>query len=218
MIKVLVADDNDIMRRGLRLTLDAEDDITVVAEARTGREAVEAARRYQPDVVLMDVRMPEGGGIDATRRVLALHAPPAVLVLTTFDRDEYIEQVIRAGAAGFLLKDTPPEDLIKAVRMVREGHTMIDPAVVRRALDLLAAPAVRLTDEEERALGTLTTREKEVLGLVSAGLSNASIATELSTSESTVKGHVSRIMEKLHAENRVQAARIAYRAGLDTEG
>ncbi|MEU9255922.1 response regulator transcription factor [Streptomyces sp. NPDC048270] len=218
MIKVLIADDNDIMRRGLRLTLEAEDDISVIAEARTGAEAVAATRRYLPDVVLMDVRMPEGGGIEATRQVLALHAPPAVLVLTTFDRDEYIEQVIRAGAAGFLLKDTPPEDLVRAVRMVRDGHTMIDPVVVRRALDLMAALPVQVTAAERDALATLTDREREVLGLIAAGLANAAIARELNTSESTIKGHVSRIMTKLHAENRVQAARIAYRAGWDADG
>ncbi|MFE3862523.1 response regulator [Streptomyces goshikiensis] len=218
MIKVLVADDNAIMRRGLRLTLEAETDLEVIAEARTGTQAVDLTRRYLPDVVLMDVRMPGGGGVDATREVLLLPVPPAVLVLTTFDRDEYIEQVLRAGAAGFLLKDTPPEELVRAVRMVHAGHTMIDPALVRRALDLMAAPSSRIGAQERSALQQLTERETDVLRLVAAGLSNSAIGAELHTTESTVKGHVSRIMSKLGADNRVQIARIAYRAGLDEDG
>ncbi|MER7764555.1 response regulator transcription factor [Streptomyces sp. NPDC097619] len=263
MIKVLVADDNDIMRRGLRLALRTDTEppapaveptsetttepsverathptafaagtpltggprsrdgaggpIEVVAEARTGIQAVDLARRLLPDVVLMDIRMPGKDGIEATREILLLPSPPAVLVLTVFDRDEYIEQVLRAGAAGFLLKDIPPAELVRAVRMVHAGHTMLDPTVVRRALDLMAAPPSDAGAAERRAVARLTPREVEVLRLVAAGLSNSAIGAELHTTESTVKGHVSRVMTKLGADNRVQIARIAYRAGLDED-
>ncbi|WP_327357989.1 response regulator transcription factor [Streptomyces sp. NBC_01304] len=215
MINVLLADDSTIMRRGLRTTLEAVGGIHIVAEAGTGVDAVESARRYLPDVALVDVQMPGGDGITATRRMLQLPRPPGVIVLTTFDYDEYISQALRAGAAGFLLKDSPPEEIVRAVRLVHGGHGAIDPQVTRRAVGLLSDPPPRLAPVEQDRLDTLSGREREVLRLLAGGLANAAIAAELHTSESTVKGHVSRIMTKLGADNRVQAARIAYRAGLD---
>ncbi|MGE7391310.1 response regulator transcription factor [Streptomyces sp. NPDC004126] len=216
MISVLLADDSEVLRQGLRLVIEAEPGMRVLAEVRNGVDAVETARRLQPDVVLMDVRMPGGDGITATRDLMMLSRPPAVLVLTSFDRDEYIDQALRAGAAGFLLKDTTPQELVRAVRLVHEGGGIVDPSLVRRTVAVLTAtPAPRLAEEERARLATLSAREREVVVLLAMGLSNASIGSELHTSESTVKGHVSRLMAKLGAENRVQVARLAYRAGLE---
>ncbi|MFF7234570.1 response regulator [Streptomyces sioyaensis] len=215
MITVLLVDDSAIMREGLRLALEVEPDLRVLAEVGNGPDAVEAACRLQPDVVLMDLHMPGGDGITATRTLPALPTPPAVLVLTSFDRDEYIDQALRAGAAGFLLKDATPAELVRAVRLVHEGHGVLAPAVVRRTVSLLTAtPTLRLTADEQARLDSLSTRERDVLALVALGLSNAAIAADLHSTESTIKGHVSRLMTKLRAANRVQAARIAYHADL----
>ncbi|PNE39908.1 response regulator [Streptomyces noursei] len=216
MITTLLADDSTILCQGLRLSIEAEPGMRVLAEVRNGVDALETASRLKPDVVLMDIRMPGGDGITATRALLTLPAPPAVLVLTSFDRDEYLDQALRAGAAGFLLKDNTPAELTRAIRLVHEGHGVLDPTVVRRTLNILTA-APRLTTDEQARLNALSPRERDVLALLSLGLSNAAIAADLHTSESTIKGHVSRIMNKLGADNRVQAARLAYRAGLEPE-
>lgn len=216
MIKVMIVDDNDIIRRGLRTIIDAADDLQVVADAGDGRSAIEAARRARPDIALVDIRMPGMDGLTATRRLLELERPPHVIILTTFNTDEYVDEAIRSGAAGFLLKDSPPDELLRALRAVHEGHAMLDPAVTQQVIDAIAEQAPRLTAEEKAQLDSLTAREVDVLRLVGRGLSNADIGAELFMTEGTVKGYVSAILAKLAAENRVQAARMAYRAGLDS--
>ncbi|GAA1371992.1 response regulator transcription factor [Catellatospora chokoriensis] len=216
MIKVMIVDDNDIIRRGLRTIIDAADDLRVVADAGDGRSAIEAARRARPDIALVDIRMPGMDGLTATRRLLELDTPPHVIILTTFNTDEYVDEAIRSGAAGFLLKDSPPEELLRALRAVHEGHAMLDPAVTRQVIDAIADQAPRLSPQEKAQLESLTAREVDVLRLIGRGLSNADIGAELFMTEGTVKGYVSAILTKLAAENRVQAARVAYRAGLDS--
>jgi DNA-binding NarL/FixJ family response regulator len=213
-VRVLLADDQRLVRHGLRMILGSEPGIEVVGEAANGAEAVEAARRLLPDVVLMDVRMPVMDGIEATRRVLVGPEPrPRVLVLTTFDLDEYVYAALRAGAAGFLLKDAPEDHLLAGVRAVAEGGSLLDPAVTRRLVErfVLAAP-----DPAGGApdLSELTPREVEVLRLVARGFSNAEVAAELIVSDATVKTHVARILGKLGLRDRTQAVIAAYESGL----
>ncbi|MGW6946969.1 response regulator [Streptomyces xanthophaeus] len=215
VINVLIADDSEIVRRGLGDVLASAADIHVVAQAWDGRSAVDAARQVNPDVALLDIRMPGMDGLAATRELRALPVPPRVLILTMFAEDEYVEEAVRAGASGFLLKDTPPEELLRSVRLVAAGQAILDPTVTERVLAKLAQHSVRLTAQELQALDALTDREREVLGLVGQGLSNAAIGEVLHVSEGTVKNQVSRVLTKIGADNRVQAARLAYRVGLE---
>ena len=219
-IRVLVADDQELVRTGFRLILETEDDITVVAQAADGARAVELARRHQPDVVLMDVRMPTLDGIEATARLVGRDASPAapvrVLMLTTFDMDDYVYAALRNGASGFLLKDTPPEDLVRAIRVVAAGDALLAPSVTRRLIEDVSR--MRAQPVDAPGLATLTDREREVLGLVARGLSNAEIADTLVLGETTVKTHVGRILMKLGLRDRVQAVVLAYESGLVTPG
>ncbi|MQA95311.1 MAG: response regulator [Streptosporangiales bacterium] len=221
-IRVLLADDQPLLRRGFRLILETEPEVTVVGEAGDGHEAVTATRALQPDVVLMDVRMPGKDGIEATREIVAAGRDaahtPRVLVLTTFDLDEYIVEALRAGASGFLLKDVPPDDLAAAIRVVAAGDAIVAPSVTRRLLDRFASrlPAVR--DDGAAPHTGLTEREHEVLRQVSRGLSNAEIAAELVVSETTVKTHVGNLLTKLGLRDRVQAVVYAYETGLVRPG
>jgi DNA-binding NarL/FixJ family response regulator len=219
-IRVLVADDQELVRTGFRMILDTEDGIEVVAQAADGEEAVKLARRHVPDVVLMDVRMPRLDGIEATARLVGPAASPAVpvrvLMLTTFDLDDHVYAALRNGASGFLLKDTPPEDLVRAIRVVAAGEALLAPSVTRRLVEeLTRAPAPPAPPPE---LATLTGREHEVLRLVARGMSNSEIAAELVLGETTVKTHVGRILTKLGLRDRVQAVVLAYESGLVTPG
>jgi DNA-binding NarL/FixJ family response regulator len=214
MIRALLADDQALVRAGFRMILRAEPDIEVVGEAADGREAVELARSLQPDVILMDVRMPGLDGIEATRRVSALDPTPRVLVLTTFDLDEYVYESLRAGASAFLLKDAPEQQLVAAVRVVADGGSLFSPSVTSRLIEEFARPAAT----ESPALAELTARELEVLLLVARGRSNAEIAAELVVSEHTAKTHVASILQKLDLRNRVQAVVYAYETGLVRPG
>jgi DNA-binding NarL/FixJ family response regulator len=214
--RVLIADDQTLVRGGFRMILGAAG-IPVVAEAADGAQAVTAALRHRPDVVLMDIRMPELDGLEATRRILA--APGAggcrVIMLTTFDLDQYVYAALAAGASGFLLKDVTPEQLVAAVRLVRAGDALLAPSITRRLVERFAAgPAGRAA--VPRDLSGLTPRELEVLGLLARGLSNAELAAELTLSEATVKTHVARILAKLQLRDRVQAVVLAYETGLAT--
>jgi DNA-binding NarL/FixJ family response regulator len=218
-VRVVVADDQALVRAGFRVLVDSEPDLRVVGEAADGAQAVELARRERPDVVLMDVRMPVLDGLEATRRIGALREAGGVrvLMLTTFDLDEYVYQALRAGASGFLLKDTPPADLVAAVRVVAAGDALLAPSVTRR----LIAEFARRPDPAgvaPAALEPLTGREREVLALVARGLSNAEIAERLVVSRATAKTHVSRILAKLQARDRAQLVAIAYETGLVTPG
>jgi DNA-binding NarL/FixJ family response regulator len=214
MIRVLIADDEELMRAGLRTMLEADDEITVVAEARNGDEAVEAARRHQPTVVLMDIRMPQSDGLTATKTLGTLPNPPKVVVLTTFDLDEYVHAALRAGAVGFLLKDTPPRDLIKAVHVVADGQAMLSPSVTRNLISAFVERDSPIGDDARTRLNALTDREREVLALVGRGLSNGEIGAHLHNSQATVKAHMSRLLSKLDLTNRVQAAIFAHDANL----
>ncbi|HET6601719.1 MAG TPA: response regulator transcription factor [Gaiella sp.] len=209
-IRVLVADDQSMVRAGFRMLLSGEEDIEVVAEASNGKEAVEKAARFDPSVVLMDIRMPELDGLEATRRILAADADARVLVLTTFDLDEYVYEALRAGASGFVLKDDPPEQLIAAVRTVASGDALLSPAVTRRVIGAFTRMP-RPTPPKE--LDDLSTREREVFRLVARGLSNAQIGQELFIGETTVKTHVTHILSKLGLHDRVQAVVLAYQTG-----
>lgn len=215
MIKVLLVDDDSIVRQGLTTILEAADGIHVVGQLNDGTKAVEAARALQPDVVLMDIRMPRMDGLTAACALTSeLSDPPRIIMLTTFSQDEYLRSALRAGAAGFLLKDCEPEELIQAVRIVFAGEAMLSPAITRH---LIASYTTlpRPTEVELQALESLSSREREVLQGIAAGKSNADIASALTVSEPTVKTHVSHILTKLGASNRVQAALIAYNARLD---
>jgi DNA-binding NarL/FixJ family response regulator len=215
-VRVLLADDQRLVRAGFRMILKAEPDIEVVGEAEDGAAAVEAAQRLHPDVVLMDVRMPEMDGIEATRRLLSGPDPrPRVLVLTTFDLDEYVYEALRAGASGFLLKDAPEDQLVAAIRVAADGGAMFSPAVTRRLIEEFAR---RERSEPPPALEELTQREVEVLRLVARGLSNAEIAAELVVSEHTAKTHIAHILSKLSLRDRVQAVVVAYESGLVKPG
>jgi DNA-binding NarL/FixJ family response regulator len=216
MIRVLLADDQSLVRAGFRMILRAEPDIDVVGEAADGREAVAKAATHRPDVVLMDVRMPQMNGIDATRLIATGDDAPRVLVLTTFDRDEYVYEALRAGASAFLLKDAPEHQLLAAIRVVADGGSLFSPSVTRRLIEQFAArPAPPVTSS---ALDELTQRELEVLRLVARGLSNAEISERLVVSEHTTKTHVASILQKLRLRNRVQAVVLAYEAGVVRPG
>nr|WP_211222306.1 response regulator transcription factor [Actinokineospora enzanensis] len=214
-VRVVLVEDQVLVRAGFRMVIDAQSDLAVVGEAGDGLDGVRQVRELQPDVVVMDVRMPVLDGIEATRRMLSLPEPPRVLVLTTFDLDEYALAAVRAGASGFLLKDAVPEDMIAAVRAVHRGDAVLAASTTRRLLDRLAPPvdvgAVRLVE-------TLTEREREVLGEIAGGYSNAEIAGRLVVSEGTVKTHVSNILAKLGVRDRVQAVVTAYESGLVRPG
>jgi DNA-binding NarL/FixJ family response regulator len=220
-ISVLLADDQPLLRRGFRMILETEDDLTVVAEAGHGGEAVELARRHHPDVVLMDIRMPGTDGIEATRQIAAAGNQARVLVLTTFDLDEYAFGALRAGASGFLLKDVRPGELVAAIRTVAAGDAVIAPRVTRRLLEEYAQVLPLPSDQRAQRypqLAALTEREREVLIAVGRGLSNTEIAAALFVSEATVKSHVGRILAKLGLRDRVQVVVLAYEAGLIQPG
>lgn len=213
-LKVLIADDQEMVRAGFRMILQAEADMEVVGEASDGEEAVTAARRRRPDVVVMDIRMPRLDGVTATRRLLTeLDSPPHVVIVTTFDDDDNLYDALRAGAGGFLLKNSPPEELIEAVRAVAAGEGLLSSAVTRRVIDEFARRAPSRSPQPA-ALAELTEREVEVLRLMARGLSNAEIAEELVITAGTAKTHVSRILMKLGARDRVQAVVLAYETGL----
>ena len=217
MIRTLIVDDQALVRGGLRAMLEAREDIEVVGEAADGAEAVEQAALRRPDVVLMDIRMPRMDGIDATRRLMARPDPPRVLILTTFDVDEYVYEAMRAGAAGFLLKDTAPAGLAEGIRTVAAGEALLAPTVTRR----LIAHFVRRPSASPAAgerFSELTTRETDILLHVARGLSNGEIASTLFLSEATVKTHVTRILAKLGLRGRVQAVVLAYETGLVEPG
>ena len=216
-VRVVVADDQALVRTGFRMIL-AADGIEVVAEAANGAEAIDAVRRTRPDVVLMDIRMPGLDGLEATRRILAWEGPcPRVLMLTTFDLDQYVYAALTAGASGFLLKDVTPEQLTAAVRLVRSGDALLAPSITRRLVERFARRD-EATAAVHRDLAALTPRELEVLRLLARGLSNAELATELHLSEATVKTHVARILGKLQLRDRVQAVVVAYETGLVAAG
>jgi DNA-binding NarL/FixJ family response regulator len=217
-IRVLVCDDQALVRSGFRLVLEARDDIEVVGEAADGREAIALARRDDPDVILMDVRMPNLDGVEATRRLVAAGARARVLILTTFDLDEYVYEAIRAGASGFLLKDVQPAQLVDAIRVVAAGEALLAPTVTRRLLDRFAATLPPAEQRPPPALATLNECELEVLKLLAGGLSNAELAERLFLSETTVKSHISSVLKKLGLRDRVQAVVLAYEAGLVRPG
>ena len=217
MIRVLVADDQALVRAGFRAILEEQDDLDVVGEAKDGGEAVAIARELRPDVVLMDVRMPGVDGIEATQRLLRDGDAPRVLILTTFDLDEYVYEALKAGASGFLLKDAPRDQLVGAVRTVAAGEALLAPGLVRRLIeDFVRRPAPGARSPTE--LNDLTERELEVLTLVARGLANAEIATRLFVSEATVRTHVTHILAKLGLRDRVQAVVLAYESGLVRAG
>ena len=215
MIRVLLADDQALVRAGFRMILKSEPGVEVAGEAGDGAEAVALARELTPDVVLMDVRMPVMDGIEATRRIVDGDAAPRVLVLTTFDLDEYVYEALRAGASGFLLKDAPEEQLVAGIRIVADGGSLFAPAVTRRMIERFAGSR---PSEAPPALDELTPREHEVLKLIARGLSNAEIAAALVVSEHTVKTHTAHILRKLDLRDRVQAVVLAYEAGVVQPG
>ena len=210
-IRVLVADDQSMVRAGFRLLLADEPDIEVVAEAATGLDAVAQAARFHPQVILMDIRMPELDGLEATRRILAADPSTRVLVLTTFNLDDYVFEALRAGASGFVLKDDPPEQLIAAVRTVAGGDALLSPTVTRQVIQQFTR---QKRQPPPRAVDSLTAREMDVLRLITRGLSNAEIGQELFISDTTVKTHVTRVLQKLDLRDRAQAIVMAYQTGL----
>jgi DNA-binding NarL/FixJ family response regulator len=219
MTSVLLADDQELMRMGFRMVIDSQPDLSVIGEVANGREAIAAAARLSPDVLLMDVRMPEMDGVEATRRIVDSGSEARVIILTTFDLDEYVYAALRAGASGFLLKDAQPADLLSAIRAVAAGDAVVAPRVTRRLLSTYAhrLPAESSADSSDRArLEQLTAREDEVLRLIALGLSNGEIAERLVVSEATVKTHVGRVLAKLELRDRVQIVVFAYESGLVT--
>src|SRR6185436_6503345 len=215
-IRVLVADDQTLVRTGFRVIREAEGDIEVVAEADTGNEAIRQAQLAEPDVILIEIRMPEVDGLAATEEILRRPDPPTIVVLTTFDQNEYVYRALRAGAAGFLLKDSPSTRLIAAVRAAATGDSLIEPAITRRLVERFVEPVVAQGLPPE--LATLTDRELDVLRLIARGLSNAEIAAELVVAETTVKTHVARLLTKLGVRDRVQAVVVAYETGFAVRG
>jgi DNA-binding NarL/FixJ family response regulator len=216
-VRVLLVDDDDLMRAGLRAVLSSDDRIEVVGEAGDGRAALEEARRRRPDVVLMDVRMPDLDGISATRELLAASPEVKIAILTTFEQDDYIFGALSAGASGFLLKRTKPEELIAAIHTLAAGDSLLSPSVTRRVIERMAAQPVADAAIADR-LRLLTPREREVLELIARGLSNGEIASAFVIEESTVKTHVKRILMKLRLRDRVQAVIFAYESGLNRPG
>ena len=218
VIRILLVDDEPLLRLGFRLVLESQPDMSVVGEAGDGAAALRQVAEHDPDVVLMDVRMPGLDGIDATRRIVRDHGRSRVLILTTFDLDEYAFAGLRAGASGFLLKNVPPEDLLSAIRAVASGDAVVAPSVTRRLLDQMAHhlpdPRAGVDADLDLQLSRLTDREREVLLLLAQGLSNAEIAETLTVSEATVKTHVGRVLNKLDLRDRVQAVVFAYQNGL----
>jgi DNA-binding NarL/FixJ family response regulator len=210
-IRVLVADDQALVRSGFRMLLDGEEDMEIVAEAANGVEAVDKAARYEPTVVLMDIRMPELDGLEATRRILAADADAKVLVLTTFDLDEYVYAALRAGASGFVLKDEPPEQLLAAIRIVAAGEALLSPAVTKRVIAKFTSMPNKPPPPE---VEELTERELDVFRLIARGLSNAEIGEELFISDTTVKTHITHLLQKLDLRDRVQAVVLAHETGL----
>jgi DNA-binding NarL/FixJ family response regulator len=218
-VRVLLVDDQALIRAGFRMILDAEEDIEVVGECADGEQALDSVKRLKPDVVLMDIRMPEMDGIEATRRIVQADGDPPVrvLMLTTFDLDEYVYDALRAGASGFLLKDVPAEQLVEGIRLVARGDALVAPSVTRRLIHEFSRTA-RPHRELPPALEDLTPREAEVFRLLARGLSNSEIAAELVVSETTVKTHVARILMKLGVRDRVQAVVLAYESGVVAPG
>jgi DNA-binding NarL/FixJ family response regulator len=223
-IRVLIVDDQALVRAGFRMILESEEDIEIVGEAGDGLEALEAVQELRPDVVLMDIRMPNLDGLEATRRILDDHADgggdgPRVLMLTTFDLDEYVYEALRAGASGFMLKDTPPEQLVAAIHVIASGDALLSPTITKRVIEeFISRPPSTISPERPPKLNELTARELEVLGFMARGLSNAEIARDLFVSETTVKTHVARILMKLDLRDRVQAVVFAYESGLVQPG
>ena len=217
-VRVLLADDQPLLRTGFRMVLGGEADLDVVGEAGDGVEAVDLARRLLPDVVLMDIRMPRLDGVAATRAIVAARLPVRVLILTTFDLDEYVVGALRAGASGFLAKDVPAEDLVSAIHTVAAGEAVVAPRILKRLLDRFAVTLPDPGAAPPRDLDTLTDREREVLVQMARGLSNAEIARELRVSETTVKTHVGHVLTKLGLRDRVQAVVLAYETGLVRPG
>jgi DNA-binding NarL/FixJ family response regulator len=218
MTRVLIADDQALVRVGLRKILESEPDTTVLGEAADGDEAVAAAARLRPEVVLMDIRMPVLDGIEATRRIVARHPAVRVLILTTFGADGYVYDALRAGASGFMLKDAPPEEIVAAVRIVASGEALLAPAVTRAVIDEFARQSPAPPVEPPAAVTHLTPREREVLDLLARGLSNPEICDRLVITEATAKTHVARILQKLALRDRVQAVIYAYETGLVRPG
>jgi DNA-binding NarL/FixJ family response regulator len=210
-IRVLVADDQSMVRAGFRMLLSREEDIEVVAEASNGLEAVEKAARFHPTVVLMDIRMPELDGLEATRRILAAEEDSRILILTTFDLDEYVYEALRAGASGFVLKDDPPEQLLAAIRTVAAGEALLSPSITKRVIEQFTRISRPAPPKE---LAELTERELEVFRLIARGRSNAEIGQELYISDTTVKTHITHIFQKLSLRDRVQAVVLAHEAGI----
>jgi DNA-binding NarL/FixJ family response regulator len=217
-VRILLVDDQPLLRTGFRMVLGAEDDLHIVGEAGDGADAVDLARRLLPDVVLMDIRMPRMDGVAATRAILEARLPVRVLILTTFDLDEYVVGALRAGASGFLAKDVPAEDLVSAIRTVAAGDAVVAPRILRRLLDRFADSLPDPSAAPPRSLNVLTDREREVLVHVARGLSNSEIADALSVSETTIKTHVGHVLTKLGLRDRVQAVVLAYETGLVRPG
>jgi DNA-binding NarL/FixJ family response regulator len=217
-VRILIVDDQALVRAGFRMILDAEPDIEVVGEASDGREGIDAARRLDPDIVLMDIRMPELDGLEATRRLTSDGERPRVLILTTFDLDEYVYEALRSGASGFLLKDTPPEQLVQAIGVVASGEALLAPSITRRLIEEFVRTGKPAQTAPPPGIDELTARELEVLRLMARGLSNAEIAKELYVGETTVKTHVARVLMKLGLRDRVQAVVLAYESGLVQPG
>ncbi|MDA8369490.1 MAG: response regulator transcription factor [Nocardiopsaceae bacterium] len=215
MIRTILVDDEHLVRSGLRMILDSAGDIEVVGEGTDGADAVRLAAELAPDIVLLDIRMPGVDGLTAATELAAMADPPKVVLLTTFDQDEYVHRALRAGAVGFLLKDTPPRDLIAAVRTIDGGNAMLAPSVTKRMLEHFSAPAAPAAgaSSAEQRLAVLSDRERDVLVAIARGMSNAEAGRELDMREATVKAHVSRILAKLEMTNRVQAAILAHDAG-----
>jgi len=218
VIRVLLADDQPLLRKGFRMVLESEDGLEVVGEAADGNEAIDLAGTLDPDVILMDIRMPNLDGVAATARLTQGEKPARVLILTTFDLDEYVYDALRAGASGFLLKDVPPEDLINAIHVVANGDAVVAPSITKRLINRFASSLPAHPLEPPAALADLTERELEVLTLMGRGLSNAEIAHELFLGETTVKTHVGRVLMKLDLRDRVQAVVFAYEHRLITPG
>jgi DNA-binding NarL/FixJ family response regulator len=217
-VRVLLADDQPLLRTGFRMVLGAEDGLDIVGEAGDGVEAVDLARRLQPDVVLMDIRMPRMDGVAATKAIVGARLPVRVLILTTFDLDEYVVGALRAGASGFLAKDVPAEDLLTAIRTVAAGEAVVAPRILKRLLDRFADTLPDPHAQPPRTLDALTEREREVLVQVARGLSNAEIAKALSVSETTIKTHVGHVLTKLGLRDRVQVVVLAYETGVVRPG